>query len=148
MSCSSLQSVLRAFNPSPYPKDQGRSPRLCTQHARTVGECKLVSLFSTGNCHLARILWWVFFFFFLFMLPSEIPKVPTDPTCETVSYCEETSPPSLLPTQEGSPSLNSLSLFSSLSFVLPHFEEMGLPFWVSAVLCQRSEVVLWKLLHV
>ena len=140
MSCSSLQSVLRAFNPSPYPKDQGRSPRLRTQHARTVG------LFSTGNCHLARILWWVFFFF-LFMLPSEIPKVPTDPTFESVYYCEVTSPPSLLPTQEGSPSLNSLSLFSSLSFVLPHFEEMGLPFWVSAVLCQRSEVVLWKLLH-
>ena len=88
-----------------------------------------------------------FFFFFLFMLPSKIPKLPTDPTWERVSYCEETSP-SLLPPQEGSPSRNSLSLFASLSFVLPHFEEIGLPFWVSTVLHQRSEVVLWKLLHV
>ena len=28
------------------------------------------------------------------MLPSEIPKLPTDPTCEKVSYCVETFPPS------------------------------------------------------
>ena len=78
MSCSSLQSVLRAFNPSPYPKDQGRSPRLRTQHARTVGECKLVSLFSTGNCHLARILWWVFFFFSVYaaLWDSKSPHWP------------------------------------------------------------------------
>ena len=147
MSCSSPQSVLRAFNSGPYPKDQGRSPRLRTQHTLTAGGCERVSRFSTGNCHLVRILWWFFFFFFLFMLPSKIPKLPTGPTCERVSYCEETSP-SLLPPQEGSPSLNSLSLFASSSFVLPHFEEIGLPFWVSTVLHQRSEVVLWKLLHV
>ena len=28
------------------------------------------------------------------MLPSEIPKLPTDPTCERVSYCVETFQPS------------------------------------------------------
>jgi len=33
------------------------------------------------------------------------------------------------------------------SFVLPHFKEIDLPFWVSGVLHQSSEVVLWKLLH-
>ena len=33
-------------------------------------------------------------------------------------------------------------------FVLPPFEDNGLPFWVSDVLCQHSEVVLWNLLSV
>ena len=28
------------------------------------------------------------------------------------------------------------------------FEENGLPFWVPGVLCQHSEVVLWKLLSI
>ena len=36
--------------------------------------------------------------------------------------------------------------FCLLYFVLPPFEEKGLPFWVPDVLCQYSEVVLWKLL--
>jgi len=33
-----------------------------------------------------------------------------------------------------------LPLFSSLSFVLLHFKEIGLSFWVSGVLCQHSKV--------
>ena len=33
-------------------------------------------------------------------------------------------------------------------FVLPPFEETGLPFWVPGILHQRWEVVLWKLLHI
>ena len=37
-----------------------------------------------------------------------------------------------------------VSLF--VYFVLPPFEENGLSFWVPGVLCQHSEVVLWKLL--
>ena len=36
--------------------------------------------------------------------------------------------------------------FYLLHFVLPPFEENGLPFWVPDVLCQHSEVVLWNLL--
>ena len=41
--------------------------------------------------------------------------------------------------------LNSfVSLF--VYFVLPPFKENGLSFWVPGVLCQHSEVVLWKLL--
>ena len=77
------------------------------------------------------------------MLPSEIPKLPTDlplrgfPTVAT-------SPPSQLPPQDGYPSLNLLSFFL-LCFILPPFKENGLPFWVPSVLCQHSEVVLWKL---
>ena len=83
------------------------------------------------------------------MLPFEVPKLPTDPACERVSYCMETSP-SRLPPQNGPWSLswNPLSPFSSLSFALPHSEETSLPFWASGVLWQCSEVILWELLHI
>ena len=37
---------------------------------------------------------------------------------------------------------------SLLYFVLPPFEENGLPFWVPGVFCQCSEVVLWKLFSI
>ena len=76
MSCSSPQSVLRAFNSGPYPKDQGRSPRLRTQHTLTAGGCERVSRFSTGNCHLVRILWWFFFFFFGLCCPLRFQNSP------------------------------------------------------------------------
>lgn len=105
-----------------------------------------VSCISVGNCLLAQILWW-FFFFFLVRLPSEIPKLHTDSAKEKVSYCVKISPPSWFSPQDRSLSLNRLSLFSPLSFVLLHLKEIGLPFWVHGVLCQRLQVVLWKLLH-
>ena len=35
-----------------------------------------------------------------------------------------------------------------LYFVLPPLEEIGLPFWVSGVLCQLSEVILWRSLNI
>ena len=38
--------------------------------------------------------------------------------------------------------------FYLLYFVLPPFEDNGLPFWVPDVLYQHSEVVLWNLLSV
>ena len=38
--------------------------------------------------------------------------------------------------------------FYLLYFVLPPFEDNGLPFWVPDVLCQHSEVVLWNFLSV
>ena len=53
---------------------------------------------------------------------------------------------SRLPSWDESPSLPLLSLF--LYFVLRHFEDNGLPFWVPDVLWQHSEVVLWNLLGV
>ena len=132
-------SALRAFNSGPYPKDWWCSGCLHTQLPLAVGRCECVKQFLTGNWCSSRILWW--FIYFLVMLPSEIPKFRTDLTCERVSYCVETSPPSWLPPQDGSLSINYLS------FVLTHFEEIGLPFWVSWFLHQGSEVVLWNLLH-
>ena len=63
--------------------------------------------------------------------------------------CLETSPPSRLPPLDGSPSLTLFCLsFYLLYFVLPPFEENGLPFWGPGVLCQHSEVLLWNLLSV
>ena len=49
------------------------------------------------------------------MLPSEILK-PHRPAGERVSWCLETSPPSQLPPQVGSPSLTLVSLFLSFIF--------------------------------
>ena len=39
-------------------------------------------------------------------------------------------------------------LFRLVYFFLPVFEDNDLLFWVSDVLCQHSEVVLWNLLSV
>ena len=44
-------------------------------------------------------------------------------------------------------SLGSLS-FCLLYFGMPPFGENRLPLWVPGVLCQHSEVVLWKLLKI
>ena len=58
--------------------------------------------------------------FFFFFSPSYVAlwdsKTPHRPTCERVSYCLETSPPSQLPPQDGSLSLTLLSLFLSFIF--------------------------------
>ena len=43
---------------------------------------------------------------------------------------------------------NSCLSFCLLYFVLPPFEENGLPFWVLGALHQHSDVVLWKLLNI
>ena len=89
-------------------------------------------------------------FSFSFLIPPNHvaiwdSKTPHGPAGERVSWCLETSSSWLRP-RDGSPSLTILSLFLSFIFVLPPFEEKGLPFWVPAVLCQHSEIVLWKLL--
>ena len=59
-------------------------------------------------------------FFFFFFPPSYVAlwdsKIPHRPACERVSCCLETSPPSRLPPQDGSPSLTLLSLFLSFIF--------------------------------
>ena len=82
------------------------------------------------------------------MLPSEIPKLPTDlpvrgfPIVWKLLLLHDS-----LSGMGLHPSLFCLP-FCLLYFVLPPFRENGLPFWVPGVLCQRSEVVLWKLFSI
>ena len=85
------------------------------------------------------------FYFLYFSPPGYVApwdsKIPYRPTGETVSWCLEMSPLSLLALQDGSLSLFCLS-FYLLYFVLP--KDNGLPFWVAGVLRQCSEVVFWN----
>ena len=50
------------------------------------------------------------------VLPSEVPKLPPVLTCEGVSQCMETFPPSLLPPQGTGSHPESLCLFSPFFF--------------------------------
>ena len=94
-------------------------------------------------------MWVLFIYFFLLvMLPSEIPKLPTDPPVigfpgvwKLLLFYDS------LPRIGLHPYLFCLS-FYLLYFVLLPFEDNGLPFWMPDVLCQHSEVVLWNLLSV
>ena len=65
-------------------------------------------------------------FFFLFVSPGYVAlwdsKTLHRPACERVSNCVETSLPSQLPPQEGSPPLNVLSLFLSFIFCPTPFQ--------------------------
>ena len=88
------------------------------------------------------------FFFLLIMLPSEIPKLPTDPPVRGFPGVWN-----LLLLHDSllrmglHPWLFSL-YFGLLCFVLPPFKENRLPFWVAGVFRRCSEVVLWKLLSI
>ena len=82
------------------------------------------------------------------MLPSEIPKLPTDPS-ERVFWCLETSLLWLL-AQNGCPSLTLCLFFYLLYFVLPPFKDNGLPFWclvssasVQKLFCGICSVFKW-----
>ena len=82
------------------------------------------------------------------MLPSEIPRLATDPpervfpgVSELLSFLR------LLSQMDLCLYLFCLSLYL-LYFVLRPFKDNGLLFWVPNVLCQHSEVVLWNLLGV
>ena len=81
------------------------------------------------------------------MLPSEIPKLPTDPPVREFPTVRKLLLHDSLPRTGLHPYLFCLS-FCLLYFVLPPFENNGLPFWVPGVLRQCSEVVLWKLLSI
>ena len=77
----------------------------------------------------------------------------SSPTCqwEVSCFLETSMTPS--PGRVSIPNSSFVSLsffffFGRLYFVLPPFEENRLPFWVPGVLCQHSEVVLWKLLSI
>ena len=87
-----------------------------------------------------------FFFLLPVMLPSEIPKLPTDPPVREFLTVWKFLLHATSPGRVSVP--NSCLTFCPLYFILPPFEENGLPFWVPGVLCQHSEVVLWKLLSI
>ena len=100
------------------------------------------SLWATSP--LAVAVRHVFCVFFFFSSPSQLcclwdSKTPHRHACERVSYGVETSPPSRLPPRDGSPSLNVLSLSSSLTFCLkslPYKPLFQLP---------KDEALLWQL---
>ena len=81
------------------------------------------------------------------MLPSVVPRLATDTTVRVF-------PGVWKPLFFKTPFLGWSSVptsfvsFCLLYFFLPPFEDNGLLFWVSDVLCQHSEVVLWNLLSV
>ena len=81
------------------------------------------------------------------MLPSEIPKLPTDPPVREFPTVRKLLLHDSLPRTGLHPYLFCLS-FCLFYFVLPPCEENGLPFWVPGVLRQCSEVVLWRLLSI
>ena len=96
-------------------------------------------------------LWLVcVFYLFIFlpiMFPPEIPKLPTYPLVRGFpGFWKLLLIHNSLP-RMGLCSLSLLFLYL-LYFVLPPFEDNGLPFWVPDVLCQHSEVVLWNLLSI
>ena len=91
----------------------------------------------------------VFFFFSPSWLccPLRFQNSPQTLLCEGFLLCGDFS--SFLTPSPGWVSVPKFCLsFCLLYFVLPPFEEIGLPFWVLGVLRQHSEVVLWKLLSV
>ena len=82
------------------------------------------------------------------MLPSVVPTLATDLAVRVFPGVWKLLSFLRLPSWDGSPfSLFCLS-FYLLFFFLPPFEDNGLLFWVPAVLCQHSEVVLWNFLFV
>ena len=81
------------------------------------------------------------------MLPSEIPKLPTDlpergflGVWKLLLFYDSLSGMVSVP--------NSFVSFYLLYFVLLPFEDNGMPFWVPGVLRQCSEVVLWYLFSI
>ena len=75
------------------------------------------------------------------MLPSEIPRLATDLPVRVFPGVWKLLFKDFLPGMDLCPYLFCLS-FYLLYFVLPPFEDNGLPFWVPDVLWQHSQVVL------
>ena len=103
-----------------------------------------------GSYRWARNLWGliIYLFFLPVILPSEIPRLTTDPSERVFPGVWKLLSFLRLPSREGALSLPLLSLFGLLYFFQPPFEDNGLLFWVPDVLCRHSEVVLWNLLSV
>ena len=92
---------------------------------------------------------WFLFFFFSSQLCCPLRFQNSPQTCLWESFLLFGNFSSFRTPSPGRVSIpNSFVSFCLLFFVLPSFEENGLPFWVPGVLCQHSEVVLWKLLSI
>ena len=90
----------------------------------------------------------IYLFFLPVKLPSESPNHPTDPPVRVfLGVWKLLLFKDSLPGTDLHPYLFCLS-FYLLYFVLPPFEDNGLPLWVPGGLRQCSEVVLWYLLSV
>ena len=111
------QIVLRAFRPSLYPKDLSYDAA-CTSLPSPHSLVADANICATSWSLLVVAVRHIFcFFLFLSQLCCPLRFQNSHrPTCERVSYCVETSPPSRLPPQVRSPSLTFLSLFSSSIF--------------------------------
>ena len=99
--------VLRAFKPVLTLRTNNEAhTSLTSPHSLLVNR----RVWATSPLVVAvRCIFWFFFFFFCpVLMPSEIPKFPTDMPVR-VSYCLSTCPPSWLPPQNGSLSLISFA---------------------------------------
>ena len=70
----------------------------------------------------------IYLFFLLLMLPSEIPKLPTDPPVRVFPGVWKLVLFLRLPSQDGSPSLPLLSLFLSFLFCPTSFQRQWAAF--------------------
>ena len=121
-----------------------------------------VLLFHWGSyCWACNLLVLIIYLFFLpVILSSVLPRLTTDSAARVFPGVWK---PLFLkfPSRDGLPFLGRASLprtelpphllclhFRLLYFFLPLFEDNGLLFWFSDVLCQPTEVVLWSLLGV
>ena len=82
------------------------------------------------------------------MLPSEIPKLSTDPLVREFPGVWKLL--LFYDSLQGRVSVPNSFVYLFIFYILSYlfFEDNGLPFWVPGVLCQHSEVVLWNLLSV
>ena len=106
---------------------------------------------SSLQVFVVRCIFCVFFFFFFFpwlYFPLRLQSSPQTHLWKGFLLCENFY--SFMTPSPGmglSPYIFCL-YFHLLYFVLPSFKEIWLTFWVPGVLCQRSEVVLWKSLNI
>ena len=114
---------------------QSLSPR--TQASLTAGEPLLSWKLLFGLISVVNFL------FCLVVLPSEDPKFPPYLTCDRVSYCVETSPPSGLPPWDRRTHREILCFHFCLYLFCTYSEEINLPFWMSG----SSDSVQWELFH-
>ena len=121
--------LLPGLQPS-EPEPQHPAPTYRGGHANTeaAGKCTLATISVMNSVHFASIQTSVALFL------SEIPKLSSVSTCEGVSECVETFPPSQLSSRDTG-AFQILCFFFLISFALPHSMEISLPFWKSGVFC-------------